>query len=60
MSWAEMEFRNLDLGDKRTKKRAVKFIETLAKSPKASIPKACQNGTKTQSVYRFYSNENVN
>ncbi|NOQ93055.1 MAG: hypothetical protein GQ532_08665, partial [Methylomarinum sp.] len=23
MSWAEMEFRDLDLGDKRTKKRAI-------------------------------------
>ena len=34
MNWAEMEFRDLDLGDKRIKKRAVKFLETLAKSPK--------------------------
>jgi hypothetical protein len=59
MSWAEMEFRDLDLGDKRIKKRAVKFLETLAKSPKSSIPQACQGWAETQAAYRFYANENV-
>jgi len=59
MNWAEMEFRDLDLGDKRIKKRAVKFLETLAKSPKASIPQACQGWAETQAAYRFYSNESV-
>lgn len=54
-----MEFRNLDLGDERIKKRAVKLLETLAKSPKASIPQACQGWAETQATYRFYSNESV-
>jgi hypothetical protein len=54
-----MEFRHLDWGDKRIKKRAAKFLETLAKSPKASIPQACQGWAETQAAYRFYSNESV-
>jgi len=40
--WAEMEFGNLDLVDKRLNKRAVKLIETFAKAPKLSVPRACQ------------------
>lgn len=59
MNWAEMEFRNLDLGDERIKKRAIKLLETFAKSPKASIPQACQGWAETQAAYRFYSNESV-
>ena len=59
MSWAEMEFRKLDLGDERIKKRAVKLLETFANSPKASIPQACQGWAETQAAYRFYSNESV-
>jgi len=41
--WAEMEFGNLDLVDKRLNKRAVKLIETFAKAPKfkcsSSLPR---------------------
>jgi len=53
MSWAENEFRNFDLGDKRIKKRAVKFLETLATSPKASIPQACQGWAETKWLIGF-------
>ncbi len=59
MSWAETEFRDLDLGDERIKKRAVKLLDTFAKTPKASIPQACQGWTETQATYRFYANGNV-
>ena len=31
MTWAEMEFSNLDLGDERINKRAVKLLDTFAK-----------------------------
>ena len=41
-SWAEMEFGNLDLGNERLNKRAVKMIDTFSKAPKSSIPQACQ------------------
>jgi len=40
-TWAKMEFYNLDLGDERLNKRAVKLIETFTTSPKLSIPQAC-------------------
>ncbi|MDO9168035.1 MAG: IS4 family transposase [Methylobacter sp.] len=59
MTWANTEFRNLDLGDKRLKNRAIKLIENLAKSPKSSIPESCQGWAETQATYRFYANENV-
>ena len=59
MNWAEMEFQDLDLGDERIKKRAIKLLETFAKSPKASIPQACQGWAETQATYRFYANESV-
>ena len=36
MTWSEMEFQNLDLGDKHTNARTIK----IAKSPKSSIPEA--------------------
>jgi len=58
-TWAEIEFRNLNLGDERLNQRAVKLIETFAKSPKLSIPQACQGWAETQATYRFYANENV-
>jgi len=58
-SWAEMEFGNLDLGDERLNKRAVKMIDTFSKAPKSSIPQACQGWAETQATYRFYANENV-
>nr|WP_221897745.1 transposase DNA-binding-containing protein [Bathymodiolus japonicus methanotrophic gill symbiont] len=54
-----MEFCNLDLGDSRLNKKAVKLIETFVKAPKLSIPQACQGWTETQATYRFYANENV-
>jgi len=37
-TWAEMKFRNLDLGDERFNKRAVKLVDIFTKSPKLSIP----------------------
>jgi hypothetical protein len=46
-TWAETEFCNLDLGDSRLNKRAVKLIETFVKAPKLSIPQACQGWTDT-------------
>ena len=41
-NWAETEFRNVDLGDERLNKRAIKLMETFAQAPKLSIPQACQ------------------
>ena len=40
-SWAAMEFKGIDLGDKRLNQRAVLLAEQLSGNPTASIPQAC-------------------
>lgn len=59
MSWAETELADLDLGDERINKRAVKLLNSFSKAPKLSIPKACQGWAETQAAYRFYANDSV-
>jgi hypothetical protein len=59
MSWAEEEFINLELGDKRINTRAIKIVESMAKSPGSSIPGSCQGWAETIATYRFYANESV-
>lgn len=57
MSWAAGEFADLDLGDKRLDRRAVKLAETFAGNPMASIPQACGGWAETQAAYRFFGSE---
>jgi len=57
MNGSTMEFKNLDLGDKRNNKRAINIVNSISKAPKSSIPKSCQGWAETQATYRFYSNE---
>jgi hypothetical protein len=59
MSWAEEEFKGLDLGDKRLDKRAVLLAERLAEKPTASIPGACGGWAETQAAYRFLAQEEL-
>ena len=59
MTWAEAELSNLDLGDERINKRAVKILTTFSKAPKSSIPQSCQGWSETQATYRFYANNKV-
>ena len=56
MSWAEEEFRTLDLGDARLNARAVLLAERLGSKPGESIPNACSGWAETQAAYRFLSN----
>jgi hypothetical protein len=58
-SWAEEEFRTLDLGDVRLNRRAARLVEALAAQPGASIPKACGNEADTKAAYRLLSSEEV-
>jgi hypothetical protein len=39
-----MEFKGIDLGDKRLNRRAILLAEQLSGNPTASIPQACGNG----------------
>jgi len=57
MSWADEEFRELDLGDKRRDSRAIRLVERLAERPTASIPGACNGWAETQAAYRFLSGD---
>ncbi len=57
MSWADEEFREIDLGDKRRDNRAIRLVERLAERPTASIPGACRGWVETQAAYRFLSGE---
>ena len=57
MGWADDEFREIDLGDKRRDRRAVRLIERLAERPTASIPGACNGWAETQAAYRLLSGD---
>lgn len=56
MSWAQDEFKTLELGDQRLNARAVLLAERLSSKPTESIPNACLGWTETQAAYRFLSN----
>ena len=56
MSWAEEEFKTLDLGDGRLNARAMLLAERLSSKPTESIPNACSGWAETQAAYRFLSN----
>ena len=55
MSWAQDEFKTLELGDQRLNARAVLLAERLASKPTESIPNACLGWAETQAAYRFLS-----
>ena len=59
MNWAEEEFADLDLGDKRLHKRLKKLAETFARQPTASIPAACEDWADTQGAYRFFAQDRI-
>ncbi len=56
MSWAQEEFKTLELGDQRLNARAVLLAERLSSKPTESIPNACLGWAETQGAYRFLSN----
>lgn len=60
MSWAEEEFGEIDLGDKRLNQRAVKLAERFAEKPTLSIPGACGGWAETAAAYRFLGQEEMN
>lgn len=59
MSWAEAEFKTIDLGDKRLDRRLMLLAERLAERPTASIPGACKGWAETQAAYRFLAQDEV-
>ena len=58
--WAQQQFGETELGDKRRTARAVTYAAAAARSPSQSIPQQC-NGewTQTKGAYRLFENEQV-
>jgi len=58
--WAEEEFGNADLGDRRLTNRLVSLVRDFYARPQASIPQACQSRAKTKAAYRFFEHPRIN
>jgi len=58
-SWAAMEFKGIDLGDKRLNQRAILLAEQLSGNPTASIPQACGGWAETAAAYRFFARDKL-
>ncbi len=56
---AAMEFKGIDLGDKRLNQRAVLLAEQLSGNPTASIPQACGGWAETGAAYRFFAQDKL-
>jgi len=52
--WAEDEFGEADLGDRRLTKRLVGIVRDFYARPQGSVPQACQTRAKTKAAYRFF------
>ena len=61
MSWASVEFKNIDLGDRCMDKRTrtVLLAERTAANPLASIPQARGGWAETQADYRFLAQNDI-
>jgi hypothetical protein len=59
MGWANDEFNEVDLGDKRLNSRLIKLCDTFSKAPESPINQACSDWAETKAAYRFFKNENV-
>ncbi|MEW5994950.1 MAG: Druantia anti-phage system protein DruA [Candidatus Zixiibacteriota bacterium] len=52
--WAEEEFREADLGDRRLNHRVVSIAKAFYARPQANIPQATQTRAETKATYRFF------
>lgn len=59
LGWAEWEFGNADLGDKRRTKRAVAIATARANQSDASLPQSLGSPAEVKAGYRFFENEDV-
>ena len=57
--WYEEEMADLELGDKRLDRRAVRVLEALGKQPSRSIPGSCGGWPETVAAYRFLQHPRV-
>jgi hypothetical protein len=57
--WAEVEFGQTALGDKRRTARLVQLAQVLGEHPASSLPNAAGNPATLKAAYRFFDNEAV-
>jgi len=58
-AWAEEEFGEADLGDKRLNARLVQLAGILGEKPQYSLPDASGEPATLKAAYRFFDNEGV-
>jgi hypothetical protein len=58
-NWAELEFDEAELGDRRLTVRLQELAARLAERPSVSLPAACGDGAQLKAAYRFFDNEQV-
>ncbi len=58
-SWAWKELKEVEFGDARRSRRAVKLLDALAAQPAESVPTACRTWAATKAAYRFWSSERI-
>ena len=59
LSWAEKEFQNVNIGDKRLNKRLTIIAEHFENKPQAQIPQAMGSFSNAKSAYRFFDNKKI-
>lgn len=57
--WAQSEFRDVNLGDERLRKRLIKLADSLSESPESPINQACNTWPEAKAAYRFFQNDDV-
>jgi len=57
--WAQQQFGECDLGDKRRTRRAVETAAKFAANPDGSTPKQMETWADCQGAYRLFHEEDV-
>lgn len=57
--WSALEFRDIELGDARRKKRLIELSGSLSERPQDSINRASQDWAGAKAAYRFFDNDQV-
>ena len=58
-TWVVDEFKEINLGDTRLKKRLNKITSQLFSASESSIPSACEGWTGAKACYRFFKNPKI-
>jgi hypothetical protein len=57
--WVAREFADLELGDKRLRRRAQILMTQFSQQPTGSIPQACERWGDIKAAYRFFDNDAI-